>query len=99
MKKNICFTNSSIGPLVKAVLFSTLVLSSAFVNAQQRIIRLYNGAPPGSENWTWDEKENTQILFNRKLVYNVSNPSLTVFLPDKSIAKSTAVIICTGGAW
>ena len=65
----------------------------------QKIIQLYKGAAPGSENWTWNEKENDNNQFNMKVVYNVSHPSLTVFLPDSSIANGTSVIICPGGAW
>ena len=34
-----------------------------------------------------------------EVVYNVSHPTLTVFLPDKSIANGTSVILCPGGAW
>jgi len=54
---------------------------------------------PGSEDWTWNEQENTHNRFGLRAVYNVSHPSLTVFLPDKSIANGTSVIICPGGAW
>ena len=25
-------------------------------NAQQKVIPLFNGAAPGSENWNWEEK-------------------------------------------
>lgn len=83
----------------KFLLVSVLILLSALLNAQQKVIQLYNGTAPGSENWTWDEKVNEHNIFNRKLVYNVSHPSLTVFLPDTSIANGTSVIICPGGAW
>lgn len=52
----------------------------------------------GSENWNWSEKE-MRNRNNEKIVYNVSHPSLTEFLPDSSIANGTAVIICPGGAF
>jgi hypothetical protein len=83
----------------KSFLFILLIVLSVFVNAQQKVIQLYNGTPPGSENWTWNEKENYDKQFNMEVVYNVSHPSLTVFLPDKSIVNGTSVIICPGGAW
>lgn len=68
-------------------------------NAQQKIIPLYNGAAPGSENWDWSEAENDQNMFNTKVVYNVTKPTLTVFTPDASVANGTAIIICPGGGF
>ncbi len=38
------------------------------INAQQKVIQLYKGAAPGSENWNWDEKENDKNLWNAKVV-------------------------------
>lgn len=100
MNKTLDFKSSNHSfELLKSFLFILLISLSAFVNAQQKVIQLYNGAAPGSENWTWDEKENNHNQFNMKVVYNISHPSLTVFLPDKSIANGTCVILCPGGAW
>jgi len=100
MKKNICLRSIYFSfELIKTFLFISLILLFNSVNAQQRVIQLYNGAAPGSENWTWDEKENSNNQFGIRAVYNVSHPTLTVFLPDSSIANGTSVIICPGGAW
>ncbi len=63
--------------------------------AQQKTIRLYNGAAPGSEKWDYKEKENTA----QNLVYDVSQPTLTAYLPDPSIVTGTAVVICPGGGF
>jgi lysophospholipase L1-like esterase/dienelactone hydrolase len=73
----------------------TLLLSVLLTTAlsAQQVIRLYKGAAPGSENWNWPEK-----TFNTDMVYNVSTPTLTAFLPDPAIATGTAVIIA-GGAF
>jgi acetyl esterase/lipase/lysophospholipase L1-like esterase len=76
-----------------------LVCLATSVNAQQKVIQLYNGAAPGSENWNWDEKENDHNEWNTKVVYNVSHPTLTLFSPDATPANGTAVIICPGGAF
>ena len=35
----------------------------------------------------------------RGIVYRVSRPTLTVFLPPDSVANGTAVIICPGGGY
>ena len=100
MKKSFVFKSSyNLFELVKSFLLIILISLSASVNAQQKVIQLYYGAAPGSETWTWDEKENNQNIFNKKVVYNVSHPSLTVFLPDSSVANGTSMIICPGGAW
>jgi acetyl esterase/lipase len=100
IKKSFIFrTSSDCFALVEAFLLIIFISLAASVNAQQKVIQLYNGAAPGSENWTWDEKENNQNMFNKRVVYNVSHPSLIVFLPDTSIANGTSVIICPGGAW
>ena len=35
---------------------------ASFTTAQQKVIQLYKGAAPGSENWNWDEKEATNPM-------------------------------------
>jgi predicted peptidase len=69
------------------------------INAQQKIIPLYEGPAPGSENWNWDEAENDKNMWQTKVVYNVSKPTLTVFAPGADKATGTAVIIAPGGAF
>src|SRR5690349_20706977 len=76
-----------------------IIFTTNSIKAQEKVIQLYNGAAPGSENWNWDEKENDQNLFNTRIVYNVTHPTLTVFSPDASAANGSAVIICPGGAF
>jgi acetyl esterase/lipase len=75
-----------------------LLFCVPIVQAQQ-VIPLYPGKAPGSESWTWQEKESTQNMFKTRVVYNVVNPSLTAYLPDRANANGTAVIICPGGAF
>jgi acetyl esterase/lipase len=65
----------------------------------EQIIELYRGRPPGSENWTHTEQENSANLWNTRVVYNVVNPTLTVFQPETGKANGTAVVICPGGAF
>jgi hypothetical protein len=74
-------------------------LLSATLLAQEPVVRLYNGPAPGSENWTQEEKENNHNSWQTRVVYNVAQPTLTVFLPDPSIATGTAVVICPGGGF
>ena len=62
-------------------------------------IKLYKGRPPGSEHWTWKEDENNRNSVNVTTVYNVVQPTLTVFLPDPANANGTAIIVCPGGGF
>ncbi|HEY2725633.1 MAG TPA: alpha/beta hydrolase, partial [Parafilimonas sp.] len=76
------------------------MLSILNINAQQKVIQLYNGTPPGSENWTWNEAELDSNAWKTLVVYNVSHPTLTVFMPDTSVAATnTAIIIAPGGGF
>jgi acetyl esterase/lipase len=67
--------------------------------AQDQVVRLYEGKAPGSESWTHSEKESARNLWNTRVVFNVADPTLTVFKPDPTRANGTAVVICPGGAF
>jgi acetyl esterase/lipase/lysophospholipase L1-like esterase len=85
---------------MKKILVLFIFIASV-VQAQQKVIPLYNGAAPGSENWNWDEQfiDANNNMFKTNIVYNVSKPTLTVYAPDASVANKTAVIICPGGGF
>jgi predicted peptidase len=84
----------------KYLLFlSFLVITFITVNAQQKVIPLYDGPVPGSESWNWNEAENDNNSWQTKVVYNVTKPTLTVFVPDAGKANGTAVIIAPGGGF
>jgi len=77
----------------------SLTLACLSLVAQEKVIRLYEGPAPGSENWKQDEKEIRTNLWQTRVVFNVANPTLTVFPADPSKANGTAVVICPGGAF
>jgi acetyl esterase/lipase len=81
-----------------ALLFTLCFVLSAVVQAQ-KVIRLYPGAAPGSENWKQPEKEYFSKIWNTQVVTNVVNPTLTAYLPDAATANGTAVIIAPGGGF
>ena len=58
---------------------------------------LWPEAPPGSEDWAVDEAVRISAGGDR-VVSNVSNPTLTVYLPETELATGTAVVIAPGGA-
>jgi acetyl esterase/lipase len=60
-------------------------------------LRLWQGKAPGSEQWSNPESITTSGSGDR-VISNVIDPTLTVFLPDPATATGTAVIIAPGGA-
>jgi acetyl esterase/lipase/lysophospholipase L1-like esterase len=76
-----------------------VVLFIAFISNAQKTIPLYQGKAPGSENWNWQEKEMFSETFQTQVIYNVSQPTLTVYEPNKALANGTAMIICPGGGF
>jgi acetyl esterase/lipase len=81
-----------------ATLICIFLFLTATVNAQ-KVIRLYPGAAPGSEKWAHQEKEYFSQVWNTQVVTNVTQPTLTVYLPDQSVASGTSVIVCPGGGF
>ena len=65
--------------------------------AQATEIRLWPGKAPGSESWSIPETV-TKSPSGDRTVSNVSDPTLTVFVPDRSLATGAAVVIAPGGA-
>jgi acetyl esterase/lipase len=60
-------------------------------------LRLWPGIAPGSEQWSLPESV-TRSPSGDRVITNVSDPTLTVFLPDAAIATGTAAVIAPGGA-
>ena len=67
-------------------------------SADAQVVNIWPGAAPGSENWTQKERsaENTPI---GTVVFNVVTPTLTAYLPERTRATGTGVIIAPGGAF
>jgi acetyl esterase/lipase len=66
--------------------------------ATPEIIPLWPDGAPGTEDWSQQESEMLLPLFNQPyIVRNVTQPTLTAYLPDPAIANGTAVIVCPGG--
>ena len=71
-----------------------LTLSSG----QAPVVKIWPGVAPGSEKWTHQERviENTPL---GAVIFNVVTPTLTAYLPERSKATGTGVIIAPGGAF
>lgn len=72
--------------------------SSLQTPPQPFVIPLWPAAAPGSEDWTQAETIST-MQSGLRVIRNVSQPSLTAYLPDPAKANGTAVIVCPGGAF
>ncbi|HLZ59552.1 MAG TPA: alpha/beta hydrolase [Ktedonosporobacter sp.] len=72
---------------------------SSVVSAE--VITLWPDGAPGTEDWSQQEKESVlsipQAGITITITRNVTQPTLTAYLPDPSIANGTAVVICPGG--
>ncbi|MFA5328697.1 MAG: alpha/beta hydrolase [Prolixibacteraceae bacterium] len=77
---------------------SILLLFISFQLSAQEIIPLYPDKIPNSTNYVMKEKRLEQA--GQFLGYsNISQPTLTVYLPEKNSATGAAVIICPGGGY
>jgi acetyl esterase/lipase len=81
------------------ILFFSLCFGIFSATAQDKVIPLYPGPAPGSENWKQQEKENLTNQWRTRVVFNVARPTLTVFNPEPAKANGTAIIICPGGGF
>jgi len=75
------------------LIFGCLV-AVVMMNAQQ-VIRLWDEAPPTSNELTGDEI----VRNNGASISNVSVPTLTIYLPEKSNRTGMAVVVCPGGGY
>ena len=80
--------------IMRFFLFFCCVLSGAVMDAQQ-VIKLWEDAPPQSNELTGEEI----VRNNGAFISNVSVPALTVYLPEKNNRTGMAVVICPGGGY
>lgn len=79
-------------------IFTLLLMLSISARSQQTVIPIWPSVATGSESWTQKEVEYLDGG-KRRMVRNVVTPTLTAFLPDKSKANGTAIVICPGGGF
>ena len=80
-------------------LLAGAILASSPSSSERKIVPLWPGAAPGSESWNYEEWERVGPQDEVKRIHNVTRPTLTVYLPDSSIATRTAVVVCPGGGF
>jgi len=80
----------------KLIILFAIICSSVGLNAQE-IFKLYDGKAPGSESWTDPEMSVPAPWSGNALIYNVSDPTITVYRPAKALNTGAAIIIAPGG--
>ena len=85
--------------IVTRVVLATMAIAiGAAADAQTpQEIRLWPGKAPGSERWSVAETVTTSPSGDRTIA-NVSDPSVTVYLPPPATATGAAVGVAPGGA-
>lgn len=68
------------------------------VGSAAQTLNLWPGVAPGSEKWTYKESS-VNVPGTGTIVFGVTEPTLTAYLPEKSKATGTGVIIAPGGAF
>jgi acetyl esterase/lipase len=86
--------HGSMVPMVWPAIFEFFDAVSAQTPAE---VRLWPEGAPGSAHWRIPEQVSAGPGGDR-VVSNVSDPTLSVFLPDPELATGTAVVIAPGGA-
>ena len=76
---------------------AAFALCSVIPVGAQTELRLWPGGAPGSEHWSIAESVATSPSGDR-VITNVRDPTLTVFLADSAVATGAAAVIAPGGA-
>jgi hypothetical protein len=80
-----------------ALVYGLLAIASQAAAQTREEIRLWPGRAPGTEAWTIAETT-TRSPAGDRIIANVSDPTVTVFLPDAAAATGAAVVVAPGGA-
>lgn len=84
--------------IVLCVLPAILLTSTSAQEASTtKVINVWPGVAPGSEQWK--QPETISGSGNNRSIVNVTTPTLTVYQPAPSAATGTAVIIAPGGGF
>lgn len=76
---------------------ATICLLAVGSASAQQVYKIYPGTAPGEENSNYKEFTLPNAQSQRPLVYNVTEPTITVYKPEASIDTGAAMIIAPGG--
>jgi acetyl esterase/lipase len=75
------------------------ILFPATMSYSQKMIPLYEGKVPNSRPTLAKETTETSPDGHTVLIHQVTEPTLSIFLPDENKATGIAVVICPGGGY
>lgn len=76
-----------------------LVLFFANSFAQDKVVNLWEGKIPGAIVNSKYVEENLVLESGAIRIQKVTNPTLSIFLPEKEKANGSAIVICPGGGY
>lgn len=82
---------------MKKILVILILICLSTGSFAQEIFKIYEGIAPGSENWTDPEMSVPAPWSGNPLIFNVSEPTITVYKPAKAINTGAAMIVAPGG--
>ena len=77
---------------------SITLTGTSLKSCNAQVVNIWPGVAPGSEHWTQKERTLTHTPVGT-VVLNVVTPTITAYLPERSKATGTGVIIAPGGAF
>ena len=78
----------------RKIIFMLFAMLSMDMGYAQNITKLWPNGAPGN-----NECPQAEETFNGKMVRFVSEPTLTIYLPEKSNNTGAAIVICPGGGY
>ncbi len=85
--------------ILSCLTFSLLVLMSTNLNAQPKVMNVWKSKIPGAIQSDSFKNEDTIKIENGKIrIARVSNPTMTIYFPQKN-STGTAAVICPGGGY
>jgi len=80
------------------IVFGIILMMLVVFSAPAQTLNIWPGVAPGSEEWKQKEMVVTDTPLGTVII-NVVTPTLTAYLPEKSKATGSGVIIAPGGAF
>lgn len=84
---------------MKQIIFLLMFIFSCNLSAQQNVLKIWPDKIPGAIENT-SVKEDTVKLDNGQIrIKTVTDPTITIYFPEKEKATGAAVVICPGGGY
>ena len=94
------FLTAKTSNMFKKIGLLLLTVNLCMLSMAQQVLPLYVGTPPGAKQVVSTEMTTKSTNGRgRSFVSNVTEPTLTIFLPKKMNKAATAMIICPGGGY